>query len=195
MQGDAPVVGDTYAENCAALEAPGKPCAGAKKCTCDSTTGVVTSKELGAYEHFGDFNFKARRANVEWVCLGILIVMVIGDIYSHLLIINVITCALGALGGVACLVLWGYIKKDIDTVTGSETDHGEGYIFLIVAFSTAFAGCLFCGMDLLCHRDIERFGLFNDGMVIVLCDGFFLLLVHEAPIGFHACFGLKPVCV
>lgn len=165
VQGDIPL-DENGVQSCAPLEAAGGPCEGDKLCTCDESTGLVTSKERSAYDHFETFNFRSRRANVEWIVLGILIVMVGADVYSAILILNCIGCFIGAAGGVVVMVLWGKIKKDFDFVTGDAAETGNGYIFLCVGFGTAFLGALFCGLDLCLYPETERFGIQNDGVAI-----------------------------
>jgi len=166
LQGDVPE--DEFGvKNCAPLLAADGPCYNNELCTCDPETGLVTSKERNAYDHFENFNFKARRANVEWVVLGILIVMVLADVYSAILILNAIGCFIGALAGVACLVLWSKINKDFEYVTDGTTEQGSGFYFLCVGFGTAFGGAIFCALDLCLYPDTERFGLANDGVAIL----------------------------
>lgn len=162
LQGDVPL-DENGVKNCAPLKAVGGACYNDELCTCDPETGLVTSKERNAYDHFEAFNLKARRANVEWVVLGVLITMVIADVLSHILILNSILCALGALGGVACLVLWSKIAKDIDFVTDGVAEQGIGFTFLCAGFGTAFAASIFCAIDICKYPEMERFGFLNDG--------------------------------
>jgi len=162
LQGDVPK--DEFGvQNCAPLYEIGGACYNDEFCTCDPETGLVTSKERNAYDHFDAFNLKARRANVEWVVLGVLIVMVIADVLSHILILNSILCAIGALGGVACMLLWAKIAKDIDFVTDGTAEQGIGFIFLCGGFGTAFAASILCAIDICKYPEMERFGVLNDG--------------------------------
>jgi hypothetical protein len=62
--------------------------------------GQVTSKEMNGFDHFEYFKLKSKRENIEWIVLGILIVMVLADIFSNILALNAMGCILGSGGGV-----------------------------------------------------------------------------------------------
>jgi len=138
-------------------------------CTCEEPSdaypeGVVTSKEMTGFDHFEFFKLKAKRENIEWVVLGVLIVMVLADIFSNVLALNAMGCILGSGGGVASMVLWGRFKKALDDGVEGDVDQGWGFIFLCLGFSLAFAGGVFSILDLVCYPRSERFGVANDGV-------------------------------
>lgn len=138
-------------------------------CTCEEPTvllpsGEVTSRDLNGFDHFDHFGLKAKRENIEWIVLGVLIVMVLADIFSNVLALNAIGSILGSAGGVVCMVLWSRFQKELDNGLDSSSEKGFGFIFLIMGFVFAFLGAVGSLADLLLYPRSERFGVANDGI-------------------------------